>query len=203
MQHSLDPDSKITMGHLSPGRLTPNLFLGINLENIGGDRNNITLEWSNFSSSPGPPQHLQSSSQQLQSYATSTMPTTSASRSSMIHSSNLLDPSQCLNLDNSTSSYDDIKFLNVDQFNMDSFKTDCILNMDHAIILDDKTMNGGHSGAGAVMLDPHGDLDIHSTLSLHDSIDKSSPLMDLEKPIMNINLDNLHLHSHSQCDECN
>lgn len=208
MQHSLDPESKITLGNLSPERLTPNLFLGINLENIG-DRNNITLEWTNFpstSSSATTVSHSMSSHQQpnlsmlpnqMVSYTSTSgitttplisMSTTSNTmlRQSLNHST--MDISNNLTLENSTTSYDDIKFLNVDQFNMDSFKSDCVLNMDQSMMLDDKSMGVSSGFLG----EPPDDLDIHSSFSINDSMDKSSPLMDLEKPVMNIcSLENL------------
>lgn len=79
------------------------------------------------------------------------------------------------------SSYDDIKYLNVDHFSMANFKGDCIdLQMDQNIILDDKTM----SITQALLDEPTNELmDMQSNAH---SIDKSSPLLDLEKPIMNI-----------------
>lgn len=209
MQNTLDPESKITLGNLSPERLTPNLFLGINLDNIG-DRNNITLEWSNYPStsvSAAPishsiPSHHQSNigllPNSMASYATTNgittstslmsmpMPTTSNTmlRQTLNHTG--LDISNNLNLENSTSSYDDIKYLNVDQFNMDSFKSDCVLNMDQSMMLDDKTIGVSGSLLGESP-------DDYSSFSIGDSMDKSSPLMDLEKPVMNIcSLESLH-----------
>lgn len=198
LHHTLDPDSKITLGNLSPERLSPNMFLGINLDGIGNDR----TEWATFtmppSSSasatmtqmlPSQPHHYQSnadmgsgetSTSQMTSLASCSDENVSMLRSSIIHTNNLIDMSNCLNLDNSTSSYDDIKYLNVDHFSMANFKGDCIdLQMDQNIILDDKTM----SITQALLDEPTHDLvDMHSAYS----IDKSSPLLDLEKPIMNI-----------------
>lgn len=63
---------------------------------------------------------------------------------------------------------------------MANFKGDCLdLQMDQSIILDDKTM----SITQALLDGPSNELtDMHNAYS----IDKSSPLLDLEKPIMNI-----------------
>lgn len=200
MQHTLDPESKITLGNLSPERLTPNLFLGINLDNIA-DRNNITLEWTNYPSTSSssntadlhslPPHHAGMLANPMASFTTTSgstatplmsMPTTSNTmlRQSLNHVS--MDISNNLNLENSTSSYDEIKFLNVDHFNMDSFKSDCVLNMDQSMMLDDKTI----SVSSDLLGETSDDLDIHSSFSISESMDKSSPLMDLEKPVMNI-----------------
>lgn len=103
-------------------------------------------------------------------------------RSSIVHTNHLIDMSNCLNLDSSVSSYDDIKYLNVDQFSMANFKSDCIdLQMDPNIILDDdKSM----SITQALLDEPTTSelMDMHGVYA----IDKSSPLLDLEKPIMNI-----------------
>lgn len=172
--NNLDPESKITLGSLSPERLTPNLFLGINLENIGGDRNNITLEWTSFpstsSESPSlfhtiPSQHQQQNTTVLNNSMTMssihTMPATTSNtmlRQSLTHSS--MDINNTFNLENSSSSYDEIKYINVEQFNA--------LNMDQGLLGDTAE-----------------DL-MHSTFSINESMDKSSPLLDLDKPIMNL-----------------
>lgn len=109
-------------------------------------------------------------------------------RSALMNPSNLIDMNNCLNLESSMSSYDDIKFFNVDHFNMESFKSDCILNMDQAIILDNKTI-----GESSVLLEePSEELeDIRSTFAIDDSMKKSMPLLDLEKPIINIDIGTL------------
>lgn len=129
-QTTLDPEGKISLGNLSPGRLSPNIFLGL-LDHPMMEKNNLALEWTNFNP-------LQSSS----------------ARQNMIDTS-------CLNMDNS-SSYDDMKFLNADHFNMENFKTECILNLDQSI------------------------LDENNSLHVNKNLDVS--MMDLERPIMNINI---------------
>lgn len=125
IHHTLDPESKITLGNLSPGRLSPNLFLGINLDHIGMDKNTLSMEWTNFTPSTS-----------STSMISSVQHHDAMMRSSV--SDNIdIEPVNCLNLDNaSTSSYDDIKFLSGEQFNMDQFKTECILNLDHAMLDD-------------------------------------------------------------------
>lgn len=193
LQHTLDPDSKITLGNLSPERLSPNMFLGINLDGMGNDR----TEWATFSLPPSssastsmtqiiPSQthhylsnaEMASNTSQMTSVASYSDENASMMRSSIIHDNNLIDMSNCMNLDNSASSYDDIKYLNVDHFSMANFKS-IDLQMDQNIILDDKTM----SITQALLDEPSTELvDMHGAYS----IDKSSPLLDLEKPIMNI-----------------
>lgn len=64
IQNTLDPESKITLGNLSPVRLSPNIFLGITLDHIGGTSPTghgggahtshstcATLDWSAYTSS--------------------------------------------------------------------------------------------------------------------------------------------------------
>ncbi|XP_031628307.1 homeobox protein OTX1 B [Contarinia nasturtii] len=199
LMHTLDPESKITLGNLSPERLSPNLFLSMNID--GDDRNNISVEWTNYNeNTPTSTMSLHSHHHDL----TMTSPLTSMQimnqnqyvRSNLLGTANVIDINNCLNLD-ASSPYDEMKFLGVDQFNnIDSFKGDCILNMDQSIILDDKTM-----GESNVLLgEPNEDLDLRQTFVLHDSMEKSMPLVDLEKPIININLENLTMSGtqHSQ-----
>lgn len=202
LQHTLDPESKITLGNLSPERLSPNLFLSMNIDGVD-DRNNISVEWTNYTeNTPTSTMSLLSHHQPdlNMSSSLSSMPIMSQnhySRPNLLTTTNVMDISHCLNLDNSTSPYDEIKFLGVDHFsNIESFKGDCILNMDHSIMLDDKAI-----GESSVLLDePTGDLDIRETFALHESMEKSMPLVDLDKPIININLEHLTMPDaqHSQ-----
>lgn len=159
-QHSLDPESKITLGPLSPGRLSPNIFLNLNIDHLGMDRNNLTLEWSSFP--PTHPQTLQHPSQQMQSHQ--------QSQDQSLPQSQMSGPNS-LNLDSSPSSYDEIKFLNVDQFSMDNFKPDGILNLDQSI-LDEKQQSLSLDMPSFSLSEPP----------------KTPPLMDLDKPIININV---------------
>lgn len=203
MQHTLDPESKITLGNLSPERLSPNLFLSMNIDGMD-DRNNISVEWTNYTESTPistmslhsiHPQELGMSSPLT---AIPVMSQNQYIRPNMLSAANIIDINNCLNLDSSTSPYDEIKFLGVDNFtNIESFKNDCILNMDQSMILDDKTM-----GESSVLLDEQtGELDLRETFVLHDSMEKSMPLVDLDKPIISINLEHLTMadvqHSHS------
>lgn len=201
MMHTLDPESKITLGNLSPERLSPNIFLSMNMDGVD-DRNNISVEWANYNeTTPTSTMSLHSHHQHdlTMSSPLTTMPIMNQNqyvRSNLLSAASVIDINNCLNLDNS-SSYDEMKFLGVDHFNnIDSFKGDCILNMDQSIILDDKTI-----GESSVLLDePSEDLDIRQSFVLHDSMEKSMPLVDLEKPIININLENLTMSDtqHSQ-----
>lgn len=197
MHHTLDPESKITLGSLSPERLSPNLFLSMHLDGID-ERNNLNVEWVNYTdsipSSSTTLQHMQQQHEPSISSVTGGAMTTNHNqnqyiRSTLLNPTNLIDMNNCLNLDSSISSYDDIKFFNVDHFNMETFKTDCILNMDQAIILDNKTMG---ESSGVLLEEPSEELeDIQSTFSIDDSMKKSMPLLDLEKPIINIDIETL------------
>lgn len=161
IQHTLDPDSKLTLGNLSPGRLSPNLFLGINIDPNSMDR---TFEWTSYTS-----------------------PSTSSSTNHQQFQQRLInnDPN-CLNMDDTTP-YDDIKFLNVDQFNMETFKgDDYILNIDPNILGDDQQKQNNLIGLDLHNF-PFDDDDDHGDIG----IDKSSPLMDLERPLINITVQNV------------
>lgn len=202
MQHTLDPESKISLGNLSPERLSPNLFLSMNIDGID-DRNNISVEWTNYTESTPTSTMAYHINHQHELNMASSLTASPAmnqnqyNRPNLLSTANIIDLNNCLNLDNSTSPYDEIKFLGVDNFsNIESFKNDCILNMDQSIILDDKTI-----GESSVLLEePSGDLDLRETFVLHESMEKSMPLIDLEKPILNINLEHLSMSDtqHSQ-----
>lgn len=73
--------------------------------------------------------------------------------------------------------------------------------MDQSMILDDKMIG---SGPNSMIGDEHVDeLDMHSTFVMHHEImdGKNSPLMDLEKPIINITVENLSNNTslHTNC----
>ncbi len=162
IQHTLDPDSKITLGNLSPGRLSPNLFLGINLDPNSMDRNNLSFEWTSYTS-----------------------PSTSSSNNNHHHQFQhraINNDPNCMNMED-TSPYDDMKFLNSDQFgiNMESYKSDCILNIDPNMLVDDQQKHP-HNIIG---------LDLHNFTFDEDEGDKSSPLLDLERPLINITVQNI------------
>lgn len=204
MQHSLDPDSKITLGHLSPERLSPNIFLSMNMDGVD-ERHSINVEWANYGemTSTSSQLHQQYSHDPSISTPLLAIPVTHHNQyidSNAMNTTNIINLNNCLNLDQTTSPYDDIKFLGVDHFNnMDGFKGDCILNMDQSIILDDKL---AHSmGVSSVLMDEHADdLDMQGTFDINDPMEKTMPLLDLEKPVININIENLALNDvqHSQ-----
>lgn len=200
MQNSLDPESKITLGNLSPERLSPNLFIGINIDAIDTERHHVSMDWTNFVSAP----NIATGSSHPQYHKLSTMTThmdeqqsiISATQSdhsnsicsSIAQSSHLLDLNSCLHLDNTVSTYDEMRYLTVDNFNMENFKNDCIeLNMDQTIVLNDKTMAITHALLDA---EAHNELDMQSAFTIED---KSSPLLDLENPVMNIHVEGMSL----------
>lgn len=199
VQHTLDPESKISLGNLTPERLSPNMFIGINIDPMieMNERNNIAIEWSNFTSNSS----IASASQYHkltpvtsamtdllpQMISTSINDHTVCSSAVPVTSHQLIDINSCMNLDHS-SPYDEMRYLNVDNFSIESFKNDCIeLNMDQTIVLNDKSMaiTNALLEAGA-----HDELDMQASFSMED---KSSPLLDLENPVMNIQVDGMQL----------
>lgn len=162
IQHTLDPDSKITLGNLSPGRLSPNLFLGINLDPNSMDRNNLSFEWTSYTS-----------------------PSTSTDNHQQFQHRSMHNDPNCLNMEDAAP-YDDIKFLNADQFNVESYKGDCILNLDPNMLADDHQKE--HNIIG---LDLHNFAFDDDDGGIDDGIDKSSPLLDLERPLINITVQNM------------
>ncbi|KAI8128017.1 Aristaless-related homeobox protein [Lucilia cuprina] len=188
--NSLDNESKTTFSHendsagdraddsivgdggvTTPSRMSPNIFLNLNIDHMGLERGgSLSMEWSTY-----PPSTLANNS-------LVTMPSTSTkstplsfqslpptSSSSMMKSQDQLILQQhqhqqqqhcdnqnvqnlisdnCFNgsldlVDNntSTSTYDEMKFLNVDQYTIEQLKAECILNMDQTLSLDDAEKN--------------------------------------------------------------
>lgn len=159
-------------GVTTPSRMSPNIFLNLNIDNMGLERGgSLSMEWSTY-----PPSTLANNS----NHSLTTMPSTSSkspslfqslpptSSSSMMRSHDHLNLQQhqhhqqqsqphcdiqnsqhlvgdnCFNgsldlVDNntSTSTYDEMKFLNVDQYTIEQLKAECILNMDQTLSLDD------------------------------------------------------------------
>lgn len=205
MQHTLDPESKITLGNLSPERLSPNIFLGLNMDGID-DRNNISVEWTNYmENTPTISIQSQHPHELTMSLPMTSMPivcqnqytrpnllnaTSAIGATGVSNATNVIDINNYFNLDTATSPYDEIKFLGVDHFNnMDSFKEDCILNMDQSIFLDAKSI--GESSV--TLVEPSKEPEICETFVLRDSMEKSIPLVDLGKPIININLEHISM----------
>lgn len=182
------------LGELSPGRLSPNLFIGINLDSISNNRNTLSTDWMTFAPPPVTTTSHHMHPEQ-NSYGLSIPTSANTYRSPIVHSNHLLDTS-LHHMDNCASAYDEIKYLNVDHFGMDAFKSDCILNMDQSMMLDDKIIG---SGSNSTLGEDHSEeLDMHSAYVLHhhDPMDgKTSPLIDMEKPIMNITVET----SYSNC----
>ncbi|XP_039962221.1 paired box protein Pax-3 [Bactrocera tryoni] len=153
--NSLDNEPKAPFGGgcLSPSRMSPNIFLNLNIDQLerGGG---VSMEWSTY-----PPTSTMSSMSHTLTQSNTPPPliitNTNNNNSNMAdpqsshlnHNTSLsnhvsllsggLNPS--LDLDATTNStYDEMKFLNVDQFTIDNFKAECILNLDQALTLDDK-----------------------------------------------------------------
>lgn len=141
---------------LSPDdRLSPNLFL--NFENSGAldsNVNSLKFEWSNFNPS-----------------IINTVPSLNISMSPV--------PNNKISSSSSFIPSPSYEFLNVDQFNIDNFKNECILNLDHNLL------NSVSDASASLMSSPmpSRSLDLN-TFSL---VDDTKELLDLEKPI-NINI---------------
>uniref|UniRef100_A0A0A1XRG5 Aristaless-related homeobox protein n=1 Tax=Zeugodacus cucurbitae TaxID=28588 RepID=A0A0A1XRG5_ZEUCU len=153
--NSLDNEPKAPFGTgcLSPSRMSPNIFLNLNIDQLerGGG---VSMEWSTY-----PPTSTMSGMSHTLTQSNTPPPLIITNNNN--NNSNLLDPqgsqlshntslsnhvsllsgglNTSLDLDATTNStYDEMKFLNVDQFTIDNFKAECILNLDHALALDDK-----------------------------------------------------------------
>ncbi|XP_017488331.1 PREDICTED: alpha-protein kinase 1-like [Rhagoletis zephyria] len=159
--NSLDNEPKVSFStsSISPSRLSPNIFLNLNIDQLerGGG---VSMEWSTY-----PPTSTMSTMCHTLSQANTPPPLIVTHSTSHNNNNNDIgDPqtshhqhthnsSQCnhhisllssslnasLDLDVTTNStYDEMKFLNVDQFTIDNFKAECILSLDHALALEDK-----------------------------------------------------------------
>lgn len=153
--NSLDnePKAPFSVGCLSPSRMSPNIFLNLNIDQLerGGG---VSMEWSTY-----PPTSTMSSMSHTLTRSNTPPPLIITNNNN--NNSNIADPQSShlnhntsisnhvsllsgglntsLDLDATTNStYDEMKFLNVDQFTIDNFKAECILNLDHALTLDDK-----------------------------------------------------------------
>lgn len=139
----------------SEDRLSPNLFLNLNFDNSGAiesNANSLKFEWSNFN-----PTIINS------------VPST-LSMSPVPHASKM--SSTCSYISSPT-----YEFLNIDQqFNIDHFKNECILNLDHNLL---SSVNDNSLISSPI---PGRSIDLHSF-----SLDETKELLDLEKPI-NINI---------------
>lgn len=134
-------------------RLSPNLFLNLNFDNsnaMDSNVNSLKFEWSSFNPN--------------------VVPTTAPS---------LMSPVPGNKHQNSyMSASPTYEFLSVDHFNIDNFKSECILNLDHNLL--------NSVGDSSVLMGGPESSDLQS-FSLSDD---TKELLDLEKPI-NINVTNL------------
>ncbi|XP_055523327.1 homeotic protein ocelliless-like [Wyeomyia smithii] len=213
---NFDQDGKISHGQMSPGRLSPNLFLNLNFDHINpidGRGGNLTFEWNSFPPTITGKESVSFSNTLTDMNNTLSSPIASVSGSS---SSNVNNGLQFLNISSlvcssppsSSSVYDDeMKFLNVDQFNMDNFKSESLFNLDQSSLTSNDHQSTLHNSSYQTQLQmissvchhdekSHLSLDLHNfSLNAHGSekSDKSpSELLDLEKPInININVNNL------------
>lgn len=159
-QTSLMNDHEASKLLNSEDRLSPNLFLNLNFDNSGAIESNVNslkFEWSNFNPT------------------INTVPSTTMSMSPIPISSNINKIST-----NSYISSPTYEFLNIDQqFNMDNFKNECILNLDHNLL---NSVSDSTSSLIASPLQAGRSIELHSF-----SLDETKELLDLEKPI-NINI---------------
>lgn len=141
---------------MSPTRLSPNLFLNLNFDNT----NSLDTNTNNlkFEWSTFNPNNS------LTAVPSSVVDTpTSASDKSPTY-----------------------EFLSVDNFNIDSFKNECILNLDQNLL---NTVNDHHLLGHPN--DKHTSLDLElQNFTLHHDSHKTGDLLDLGKPL-NINVDEL------------
>jgi hypothetical protein len=136
-------------------RLSPNLFLNLNFENaahLDSNINSLKFEWTNFN-----PNNM------LANTGPSSLSLSPVPNNKISHVS--------------SPSYE---FLNVDQFSMDNFKNECILNLDHNLL---NSVSDTSSLISSPM--PNRSLDLHG-FSISDD---TKELLDLEKPINIHNID--------------
>lgn len=153
--NSLDNELKAPYGSggLSPSRLSPNIFLNLNIDHLGLERggSGLSMEWSTYppstsSTQPEQATHLQhpthqqqehhQQQHQQQDHQQQQVCTLDAVQHQAL--ANAFGTSLDLDMTDGSSAYDEMKFLSVDQFTIDSFKADCILSMEHALNMDDK-----------------------------------------------------------------
>ncbi|XP_030565546.1 homeobox protein OTX2-B [Drosophila novamexicana] len=141
--NSLDNELKAPYGTggLSPSRLSPNIFLNLNIDHLGLERggSGLSMEWSTYPPSTQPEQHQpEQQQQQLQASQQQQLQESQQQHVCTLQHQALSSAfGASLDLD-MNEGYDEMKFLSVDQFTIDSFKADCILSMEHSLALDDK-----------------------------------------------------------------
>ncbi|KAH8246666.1 hypothetical protein KR038_004476 [Drosophila bunnanda] len=143
--NSLDNELKgpYGTGGMSPSRLSPNIFLNLNIDHLGLERggSGLSMECQQLQQQQQqhPPQqhhqqnpHHENPHQQQQQQQ---------------HHQQALEFATALDLDmtDGSSAYDEMKFLSVDQFTIDSFKADCILSMQEQSQLQPYVGHSSHS----------------------------------------------------------
>jgi hypothetical protein len=157
LQCEQDTSKLLNSTSIPDDRLSPNLFLNLNFEHtsaLDANVNALKFEWSSFN-------------------PTIIAPTTS------VPSSISMSPTHVQLGKNSYVSSPTYEFLSVDQFNIDNFKNECILNLDHNLL--NSVSDPSSSLISSPM--PTRSMDLHA-FSLSD---ETKELLDLEKPI-NINI---------------
>ncbi|XP_062536661.1 homeobox protein orthopedia-like [Armigeres subalbatus] len=224
--HGFDNDGKLPLGQLSPGRISPNLFLNLNFDQINpvdGRGGNLTFEWNCFPTTSTQSRQNSAFSCNItdmngsicnQSHGSTISPSGSGLPSSSINTGlQYMNISSLANSSppSSSSVYDDeMKFLNVDHFNMDSFKNESLFSIDHSLLAtSDHHQSHNHSQPSqtdhTLGINCQQEGKNHLGLELHnfnlndptahdaDNVDKSpTELLDLEKRInININVESL------------
>ncbi|XP_017021827.1 homeobox protein aristaless [Drosophila kikkawai] len=160
--NSLDNELKAPYGTggMSPSRLSPNIFLNLNIDHLGLERggSGLSMEWSTY-----PPQsqgqtqpQMEVENQQLQQQQQHQQHPPQQLHQQNPHQENphqqqhhqqALELANALDLDmtDGSSAYDEMKFLSVDQFTIDSFKADCILSMQEQSQLQPYVGHSSHS----------------------------------------------------------
>jgi len=168
-QLQIDHESSKLLSHsTSDDRLSPNLFLNLNFETssaLDANVNALKFEWSNF------PNLMNTSATTVPSNM-SISPVSHSNHNNNMHS-----------IKNSFISSPTYEFLNVDQFNIDNFKNECILNLDHNLL---NSVTDATALISSPMAQSNRNMDLHG-FSLNDTLSETKELLDLEKPI-NINI---------------
>ncbi|EDW13077.2 paired box protein Pax-6 isoform X2 [Drosophila mojavensis] len=154
--NSLDNELKAPFGTgcVSPSRLSPNIFLNLNIDHLGLERggSGLSMEWSTYPPSittahtthqhqqEQEQEQQQQQQQQQQQLQQQQQQSEQQQVCTLQHQAlaSAFGASLDLDLNDGSSAYDEMKFLSVDQFTIDSFKADCILSMEHSLALDDK-----------------------------------------------------------------
>ncbi|KAH8413013.1 hypothetical protein KR009_007415 [Drosophila setifemur] len=150
--NSLDNELKAPYGTgtMSPSRLSPNIFLNLNIDHLGLERGGtgLSMEWSTYppqntgqtgqletenqlQQQPHPPQQQQHQSHPSHHQNHHHQNPHQEQQNPHQHQQALEFPGSLdLDMTDGSSAYDEMKFLSVDQFTIDSFKADCILSME-------------------------------------------------------------------------